>query len=252
MITALHTQALRVGHAGNVLADDVTLRLHPGEVVALVGVNGSGKTTLLRTLAGIHKPLEGAVFLGEKDLYTFHAMERARHVALVLTGRPTTGLLDVRTLVSLGRQPWTGALGRLTLMDEDKVSKAMVLAGVGHLADRWVDQLSDGEMQRVSIARALAQDTPVLLLDEPTAHLDIVNRVQLIRMLQHIAHSASKAVLLSTHDLHTSLDHCERVALLFRRRLWCGSSAEPEGVQLLGEMFSAEGLRFNAATRSFR
>lgn len=252
MSTVLHAEALKVGHGQLALVSGVSIRLQLGEVVSLIGINGSGKTTLLRTMAGIQKPLGGTVRMGAKDLHACSAMERARHVALVLTGRPAPGLLDVKTLVSLGRQPWTDAMGRLSTVDKEKVRWAMDLAGVEPLADRSVDRLSDGEMQRVSIARALAQDTPVLLLDEPTAHLDLVNRVQLLRMLRHIAQRASKAVLLSTHDLHTALDHSDLVALLYQRQLWCGEVSDPEGERLLGRMFSAEGLRFDAASRSLR
>ena len=248
----LHTEALTAGHGRCPVVTDVALELAPGELTALVGINGSGKSTLLRTLAGLQPPLQGRVLLGGRTMGELPPMERARQVAVVLTNRPQVGLLDVRTLVALGRQPWTGSFGRLRPADEQAVEEAMESAGVKELAARGIHALSDGERQKVMIARALAQTTPVMLLDEPTAFLDLVNRVQLIRLLRDIAHRMAKCVLLSTHDLRTALDMADRLVVVHQGRVWSGSPAQAVDEGVLAQAFQREGLTFDAATGTLR
>lgn len=252
MNTLLHTRALSVGHGTTPLLEEVGLQLYPGELVALLGLNGSGKSTLLRTLAGLQDPIAGEVFHGDRSLRQISAMERARHVAVVLTGRPQVGLLDVRTLVSFGRQPWTGHFGGLSAADEQAVDRALEHVGIADFATRSLDSLSDGERQKVMIARAEAQDTPLLLLDEPTAFLDLVNRVQVIRLLQGIAHDLGRSVFLSTHDLRTALDLADRIALVHDRRLWVGTPQDAIASGILAAAFQGDGLVFDPSTGTLR
>ncbi|MBL7946532.1 MAG: ABC transporter ATP-binding protein [Flavobacteriales bacterium] len=252
MKAPLSTEALAVGYPGRRLVERVDIALRPGELVALIGVNGGGKSTLLHTLAGLHPPLAGKVRSLEAEIGTLSAVERARRMALVLTGRPAAGLMDVRTLVAMGRQPWTGHFGRLTEDDHRIIDGALQAVDVVHLAGRQLRELSDGEAQRVMIARALAQDTPVMLLDEPMAFLDLVNRLRLLRTLRQLAHDRQKAVLLSTHDLQSALDLCDRLLLIHDGRLWNGTPADAVVSGVLEALFSGEGLRFDPATRSFR
>ena len=248
----LATRSLSVGHGAHPLITDINCELRAGELVALIGVNGGGKTTLLNTLAGLHAPISGDVLLEDSPLRQMSAAQRARHIALVLTGRPQAGLLDVHTLVALGRQPWTGHFGRLSAEDLRQVDAAMEATGIAPFANRSLQHLSDGEAQRVMIARALAQDTPVILLDEPMAFLDLVHRVRLLRLLRELARTRSKAVLLSTHDLQTALDLCDRVLLIHGNALWSGSAQEARSSGVLQEVFAGEGLRFDPASGSFR
>jgi len=248
----LHTEGLAVGHGRTTVLDGVDLQLSGGELVALIGVNGSGKSTLLRTLAGTQKPLGGKLWSGDRPLQDLSAMERARRISVVLTGRPQAGLLDVRTLVSLGRQPWTGHLGRLSEKDHQVVEQAMVRTGVEVFASRSIDALSDGERQKVMIARALAQDTPLLLLDEPTAFLDLVNRVLVIRLLKGIAHDLGKAVLLSTHDLRTALDLADRIVLVHQGRVWSGTPATALSSGVLASAFQGDDLVFDPISGTLR
>lgn len=246
MKALLSTQSLRVGHGTQSLVEGIDLELRAGELVALIGVNGGGKSTLLNTLAGLHPSVSGEVWIGGVPIRAMAAVERARHLALVLTGRPAVGLLDVRSVVALGRQPWTGHFGRLAAIDLEKVDAAMDAADVSALAARALQDLSDGEAQRVMIARALAQDTPLILLDEPMAFLDLVHRIRLLRLLKEQVRSASKGVLLSTHDLHLALDHCDRVLLIHGKALWSGSPLEARGSGILAEVFAGEGVDFGA------
>lgn len=248
----LHTRALAVGHGKHTVIEGIDIDLHPGELVALIGINGSGKSTLLRTLAGLQKPLAGTVQWQGTPLHELTAMQRAKRIALVLTAQPSAGLLDVRTLVSFGRQPWTGHLGRLSAADQGVVDHALRSTNIEHLAERGSQTLSDGERKKVMIARALAQDTPLLLLDEPTASLDLVNRVVIMRLLQRVAHELGRAVLLSSHDLRTALDLADRIVLVHQGKLWSGTPQTALSSGALAEAFQAEGLVFDPTTGTLR
>lgn len=252
MKSLLTTRSLSIGHGANVLIKGCDMELRTGELVALIGVNGGGKSTLLNTLAGLHPPMGGEVYLAGTSLQRMSADQRARHLALVLTDRPQAGLLDVRTIVALGRQPWTGHFGRLTPEDIARVDQAMEATSTAALADRSLQLLSDGEAQRVMIARALAQDTPLMLLDEPMAFLDLVNRVRLLRFLGELARTRDKAILLSTHDLQTALDLCDRILLIHDRKLWSGTTHEARSSGVLQQLFAADELRFDPASGAFR
>ena len=169
MNALLRTEQLAIGYQVP-LIPGFDLALPEGQLVALLGVNGIGKSTLLRTLAGLQQPLQGRALINDTDLHRLSAAERARTVSVVLTERMAPPLMDVRTLVALGRQPWTDRFGALTAADRAHVERALEQAGVQHLAARALDACSDGERQKAFIARAIAQDTPLLLLDEPTAY----------------------------------------------------------------------------------
>jgi iron complex transport system ATP-binding protein len=252
MSTLLETQGLCVGHSGKVVVEGIDLRIAPGELVALIGLNGTGKSTLLRTLMGFIPPVSGEITIDGVPLWRMSALERAKAVAVVLTERPSAGLLDVGTLISLGRQPWTGHFGHGTATDRIAVERAMERTDTAAFARRALDRLSDGEAQRVMIARALSQDTPLLLLDEPTAFLDLVNRVHVLRLLRDIAHEEGKGVLLSTHDLQTALDLCDRVVLITGPSIWSGTTTEARTSGVLERTFASEGLRFDPVTGSFK
>ena len=222
----LHTEALSVGHRGRVLLRDLEFAMQAGELVALLGVNGIGKSTLLHTLTGALPALQGEVLLKGETLSRLHPRERAKRVSIVLTERAIPALLDVRTVVALGRQPWTDARGRLTSEDERLVDQALVQAGVAALADRDLSRLSDGERQLVMVARALAQDTPLLLLDEPTAFLDVVNRARVFQLLRQLA-DGGRGVLFSTHDVAQALQLADRLLIAHADgTVWQGSVAE--------------------------
>lgn len=185
-----------------------------GELVCLLGPNGAGKSTLMRTLAGLQKPLAGAVLLKGHNLHGLPERARARRLGLVLTERVEVGNLSAYALVALGRYPHTGWAGRLSPADEAVVRWAMDAVGARHLAGRSVGELSDGERQKVMIARALAQEPAVLLLDEPTAFLDLPRRVEVLQVLRRLASDRDRAVLLSTHDLDLALRCADRLWLL--------------------------------------
>ncbi len=239
------TEHLCVGHGGVAVLRDVHLELPPGSLTALIGINGIGKSTLLRTVAGLLPPVEGTVLACGQVLHAMPVAERARHIAVVLTGRPDTGMLDVVSLVSLGRHPWTGHWGKLTKKDREAVNEAMEVTGIARLRHKLVMECSDGECQKVLIARALAQATPVLVLDEPTAYLDLPNRAAVVRMLRNAAHSGGRSVLFSTHDLQLALDLCDRLVLLRSAvATWQGTPAEAVASGELERAFQGSGVQF--------
>lgn len=249
----MQTEELSVGHGRTLLVSNINMELPAGSLTALLGINGIGKSTLLRTLAGLHLPLKGRVLVEGENVHELSAMERARRIAVVLTGRPRTGMLDVETLVALGRQPWTDRWGRTTAADREAVEQALERSGAMHLRDRQVATCSDGEVQKVLIARALAQATPVLLLDEPTAFLDLPNRADIVRVLRSIAHGSNKAVFFSTHDLQLALDLSDRVVLMRSGEgLWQGTSAEAMHSGELGRAFSGSGVSIDPLTGTHR
>jgi len=196
---------LSIGYAARAIQRDLLFTLSDGELVALLGANGCGKSTLLRTLAGLQPPLEGA--------YSPAANEKT--VALVLTERLSVESATVRDVVAMGRYPYTSFLGTLTSSDHRIVNEAMEQVGVADLADSFYNDHSDGEKQRILIAKALAQQTPVILLDEPTAHLDLPSRIKTLNLLRDIAHTQNKTILISTHELELAMHVADKVLLMF-------------------------------------
>lgn len=212
--SVLETRALAVGYSERVLLAGLDLDLPPGRLTCLLGPNGSGKTTLLRTLTGMLAPRAGTVALMGDDLGRLSAHERARRLSVVLTGTVDAGLLRAVDLVALGRHPHTGWSGRLRASDHAAVGWALDVTGAAPLAHRRVATLSDGERQRVLIARALAQEPTLLALDEPTAFVDLPRRAELGDLLGHLARECNLAVLMTTHDLDLALRVADDVWLL--------------------------------------
>lgn len=205
----LSTHELSVGYKKgknvSVVMQGLDLRLRQGCVTALLGSNGIGKSTLLRTIAGAQPALSGSVLLDGRLLQEYDKKELSRRLSLVYTDRTQAGGLTVCQLVSLGRYPHTGFFGRLDSKDYEVVAQAMRATGIWHKGNSFVAELSDGERQKAMVARALAQETPVILLDEPTAFLDVASRIDVMFLLHTLAREQGKAVLLSTHDISQAL-----------------------------------------------
>ena len=168
----------------NVIGSDINLELKSGKLISLIGANGIGKSTLLRTLTGIQKPLSGEVILNQKNIESYNPKELAQQLSIVLTENLPPSNLTVFELVALGRQPYTNWIGKLTPEDIVKVNEALSLTQISHLATKKHFEISDGQLQKVLVARALAQDTPLIILDEPTTHLDLVHKVSLLKLLK--------------------------------------------------------------------
>jgi iron complex transport system ATP-binding protein len=235
-----------------VIASDISFSVDSGDFLVLIGPNGSGKSTLLKTLCGSIKPAAGVVRFGGVPVSALPARERARGIGVVLTDRIAAGFLTARELAGLGRYPhtdWTGALSRA---DREAVDRALEMAGASGLADRAVTRLSDGERQRTMIARALAQEPAVLLLDEPTAFLDIRGKAEIMALLRSLAHDHGRGILLSTHDLDLAMRLADRLILIDSRGHV--SMGAPEDLVLAGELervFSSSEAPFDPGTGSF-
>lgn len=235
------------------VAGPLNADLFSGELICLLGPNGSGKSTLIKTMAGMQVPLSGTVTLSGDDMMRFGPKETAQKLSTVLTDRILIGNLSVFTLVSLGRSPYTSWTGKLNLEDEKATRQAIEATGLQSLAHRDISTLSDGERQKVMIARALAQDTDIILLDEPTAHLDLPNRVEIIRLLRRLTRETGKAILLSTHELDLALKAGDKAWMLDDAGyLYTGV---PEDLVLNGtfeKIFERKGFDFDRATGSFK
>ena len=205
----------RNGRTVKCVHKDLSFSLYSGQLTCLLGPNGAGKSTLLRTLSASQKALAGEWRLNGKPANRYSERELSRWIGLVLTDRTFAGGLRVSELVSLGRYPHTGFLGRLSVQDKEQVQRAMEQVGIADKAHSYVAQLSDGERQKVMIAKALAQECPVVLLDEPTAFLDVVSRIEMMNLLHDLAVKQQKTILLSTHDLEQALSVADEVVVFY-------------------------------------
>ena len=256
-MNGIQTQDLTIGYAptpraSHVVAAGLDLVLDAGELVCLLGPNGIGKSTLIRTISGMQPALGGQVILDETRIDQLSAGERARRIGIVLTERIDVGHLSSYALVSLGRYPHTDWTGRLDADDHRAVTEAISAVGAQELADRSVTELSDGERQKIMIARVLAQETGVILLDEPTAFLDLPRRVEIVALLRKLAHDSGKAILLSTHDLDLAVRNADRIWLMTSGQVQIGM---PESLVLNGAFeraFAREGIEFDEASGAFR
>lgn len=231
---------------------NVNLSLRCGMLVSLLGANGAGKSTLLRTVSAVQTPLSGEVLVAGKPIGSYGRKQLSRLVSIVSTERTQSGGLTVEELVGLGRQPHTGIFGRLGEHDRAVTRQAMVAVGIGHKADAFVAELSDGERQKAMIARALAQESPIIILDEPTSFLDVESRIEILRLLHRLTREEGKAVLLSSHDIAQSLVLSDRLWLLSRERTIV--EGVTEDLVLDGQMnslFTDGHLRFDRLTGEF-
>lgn len=214
----LSTANLNIGYTSKkstvTIANNLNLNLAAGKLISLIGANGIGKSTLLRTLTGIQKPLSGSIFLNSKDIQSFNSLELAQNLSLVLTEKLPPSNLTVFELIALGRQPYTNWIGKLTETDIEKVNEAIQLTQIAHLTEKKHYEISDGQLQTVLIARALAQDTPLIVLDEPTTHLDLLHKVSLFKLLKKLAHETRKCILFSTHDIDMAIQMSDEMIVM--------------------------------------
>ena len=248
--TILSTCDLAVGYRNGkqetVLLKDLNLALERGKLVALLGQNGAGKSTLLRALTCDERPIGGTIIADGKNLLDMSQKDRSRLIGLVSTERIQAGALTVTELVGLGRQPHTGFLGRLDDEDREIVRQSMTDAGIIAKADEYMASLSDGERQKAMIARALAQQTPIIILDEPTAFLDVASRIETMRLLQNLAHDRGKAVLLSSHDISQSLMLADELWLITTdRQVLTGTTQQLVDEGAMNRLFENREIHFN-------
>ena len=227
------------GSRQSIVGNGLEGSLPRGTLTVLLGTNGAGKSTLLRTLAGLQPPLAGDIFWEGNSLASLTPEERAKRLSIVLTVRPETGNLTVREVVALGRLPHRQGLwgSRNAAADAEAVERAMRLTTTSAWSERPVSRLSDGERQRVFIAKALAQETPLILLDEPTAFLDYPSRVQFFNLLKRLTNEMGKTVLLSSHDVELAAAHADRILLLSKESLCLAPTEAKERNHAIRDFF---------------
>lgn len=246
------TEHLSIGYRNYIVQSNLNLVVENGDLICMLGTNGCGKSTLLRTLAGLQPSLAGKVLLQGQSLDDLSSQQKAKLFALVLTDPVEAKNMTVYDVIALGRYPYSSWLGNLSEEDKHFIQRALLQVKLQHKTFSRISELSDGERQRIMIARALAQDTPLILLDEPTAHLDLPNRVDTMLFLRRLAHETGKAVVLSTHELDLALQTADKLWLMSPQKgMYCGL---PEDLVLSGafqEVFASQSFFFNPANGNF-
>lgn len=254
-LNSIEARQLSIGYATqtttSVIAESLNFSLPKGQLISLLGENGSGKSTLLRTLTFVQPKLSGEILIGGTHLETLSASEIAKNMALVLTENLPESNLSVFELVALGRQPYTDWLGRLTDADVSAVGNALEATGMSHLSDRRYYQLSSGQLQHVLIARALAQETPILILDEPANHLDYARKAALYDLLSRLAKDFGKSILISTHDLEMAMEFSDAFLLMHDGKIESGTSQELIENGGFSRIFSNGLVRFDPMQKKF-
>jgi iron complex transport system ATP-binding protein len=253
---AIEIKNLSIGYKANKQVKLVSASLYStiyrSELTCLLGANGVGKSTLLRTLAGFQPKLSGEIFIWGKEIAFYSNKEISQNIGIVLTEKLNVRDLSVTELIGLGRSPYTGFWGKLNKTDKIIVKKAITLVKIEDLADRSVQTLSDGERQKVMIAKALAQETPIIYLDEPTAFLDFPSKVEIMRLLHRLTRQNNKTIFLSTHDLELVVQIADKLWLMGKdNKIQVGS---PEELTINGQLekfFQCEGVVFDRKTGLF-
>lgn len=253
--TILKTTNLSVGYLSKktqtTIANGINLSLDKGKLIALIGANGIGKSTLLRSVTGIQKPLSGTVFLNEKNIFEYAALELAQNLSVVLTEKLPPSNLTVFELVALGRQPYTNWIGTLTDDDFSNINQALELTEISHLAQKKHYEISDGQLQKVLIARAIAQDTPLIVLDEPTTHLDLLHKVSLFRLLKKLANETGKCILFSTHDIDLAIQLSDEMIVMTAQSVVQGNPSQLISDKVFDRLFHNENIFFDAEKGKF-
>ena len=250
--TALSVKDLSVGYKNSEIASAINFAAHKGELIGVVGINGIGKSTLLRTLAQVQPKLSGSIDLNGKPLEKYTSKDLASTLSVVLTETIASKNMTVLELITLGRQPYTNWIGKLTKDDISKISESLQLLELGELKNKKCYELSDGQLQRVMIARALAQDTSIILLDEPTTHLDLYHKVQIFKLLQKIAKQTKKTILFTSHEIEMVIQLCDTMVLLNGTNNTFGTPNYLIEQKAFDSLFPADTVTFDAKTGSFR
>lgn len=240
------------GKSSRVVMKGINAELHKGRLTCLIGANGAGKSTLLRTISAFQPKLGGDIIIRGRKLESFSREELARLIGVVLTERPSVQHLTARQMVAMGRSPYTGFFGRLSDEDNAVVKESMRMVGIGHLAERMVHSLSDGERQKMMTAKALAQQTDVIFLDEPTAFLDYGSKVDTLQMLHQLCNVEGKTILLSTHDLELALQVADELWVMTDDKVTTGTPDELSADGTLSRFIDRPGLHYDPTARTIR
>lgn len=242
----LTTKNLSVGYGHKTIVDKLQIEGERGVLLCILGPNGAGKTTILRTLAGLLQPVKGAVYITGEEISKIDNKSLARKLSVVLTNKLPGGLMTVFEVVSMGRHPHTGFFGKLSYKDKEKILEALETVNGSYLIDRYFDELSDGEKQKILIARALVQEPDIIILDEPTSHLDIRHRLELIEILKSLSRDKGISVILSLHEIDIALKSCDKVVLVNENTIMgYGRVEDVTNETIIKELYSIRDANFN-------
>ena len=251
----LNTVDLSIGYCEkkgtSYIVENLSVELEKGKLVCLLGKNGIGKSTLLRTLSKTQHKLSGEIWIEGENLHHIEAATLAKKMSLVLTEKIPESQLNVFEIIALGRQPYTNWLGKLSSIDHEKIEEAMELVQIKELAFRKNYELSDGQLQKVMIARALAQDTPIIILDEPTAHLDLHHKIDVFRILQKLVQKTNKTILLSTHEVNLAIQLADELWLMSPDKFVTGTTNDLIKSKDLENLFPSNQINFNPELKQF-
>ena len=252
----LKTEDLKIGYSKKqqekLVASRINIAVKEGELVAVVGINGVGKSTFLRTISGVQPALSGKISISGENREKIPSEKLATMISLVLTEQPLSKNLGVAELVALGRQPYTNWIGSLTAEDRKRIKNALSLVKIEDLQAKKCYELSDGQLQKVLIARALAQDTPLMILDEPTSHLDMYHKAQVLKLLKDLSLSTNKAVVFATHEINLALQLCDKIILMKPGEVIQDSPQQLIQKGRFESIFPADLIVFDRTTESFR
>lgn len=252
----LETQNLTIGYynkkGGTPVSSNISFELKQGELIGLVGANGIGKSTLLRTLTKVQKPLEGNIFIQSKKLTDYTQNELAQTLSIVLTEPPASKNLTVFELVALGRQPYTNWVGSLSHKDLSFVERALKQTNIVELKHKKCYELSDGQLQKAMIARALAQDTKVIILDEPTTHLDMYHKAYILKLLQKLTKETGKTILFSSHEIDLAIQLCDTMIVMTAEHVVSDQPCNLIAQGTFEKLFPKDLISFDEKTGSFR
>ncbi len=253
--SVLHVSELEIGYFSKKkklpVGGVVNFEVGSGELIGLVGANGIGKSTLLRTLSGMQAALNGAISIHNKALSEYSMLELATNLSIVLTEPPASKNLTVRELVSLGRQPYTNSFGILTSEDKRAIIHALEITETNSLTNRKCFELSDGQLQRVLIARALAQDTSLIILDEPTTHLDLYHRAYTLKLLKRLTSEGGKTILFSTHEIDLAIALADTMIIMEENATYVDQPCNLIKAGRFDEMFPKDTIHFDAESGRF-
>ena len=252
----LETKKVSIGYTSKkgdtVVASNINIQLPKGELIGLVGANGIGKSTLLRTLTNVQKPLQGDIFINSKSIGDYEPLELAKQLSLVLTEQIMSKNLSVFELVALGRQPYTNWVGTLTPEDHDIINLSIAQTTIDGLKHKRCFELSDGQLQKVMIARALAQDTDLIILDEPTTHLDMYHKAYILKLLQRLAKNTNKTILFSSHEIDLAIQLCDNMIVMTEDTVVYDQPCNLISKGTFNSLFPKDLIAFDERTGSFR
>jgi iron complex transport system ATP-binding protein len=252
----LRTIDLDIGYSNKakkaIIAQAINIEVNEGELVAVIGINGVGKSTFLRTLSGVQDALKGKVLVKNEQIQQIDSLELASLVSLVLTEQPISKNLSVFELVALGRQPYTNWIGRLGKNDLRQIKKSLQNVGIEDLQNKKCFELSDGQLQKVLIARAIAQNTPLVILDEPTTHLDLYHKAYVLKLLKKLTRKTNKAIVFASHEINLAIQLCDKIILMQESNVITGSPTALLESGAFSTVFPEGLIVFDKTTASFK